>query len=140
MYGKQHGDPAKTWDIENWDEARGRVRELLRMVASGEARTRMRGGSGLISYGEISERIPEVGAPHGRGLATILGEISRTEFREGRPPLSAVACYQEGDSAGPGFFSMGRTSGMTNPGETELEFWVRRVGECHEYWKVNARA
>jgi hypothetical protein len=71
-------------------------------------------------------------------LSLLLWEIVEHEHNNNRPMLTAIVVHRGNDNnPGEGFFSaatkIGKFDGSRDP-ITRLEFWVRQVGEVHEYW------
>jgi hypothetical protein len=63
----------------------------------------------------------------------ILSEISIHEHRQGRPLLSAVVLYGQGDEMHPAFFRLARELGVNRSGD-DLEFFIDELRRVHEYW------
>jgi hypothetical protein len=97
-----------------------RVREELEQVA----RTRE-----VITYGQLGGRIGiDLDDPAARTvLSSILGEISETEVKAGRPMLSAIVVQNENQAPGQGFFALGQLLGQVQPGEDADVFAFRQM-------------
>jgi len=63
----------------------------------------------------------------------ILAEISTHEHQQGRPLLSAVVLYGQGEEMRPAFFRLARELGV-NRGSDDLEFFIEELRRVHEYW------
>ena len=71
-------------------------------------------------------------------ISALLGQILEHEVANGRPLLTAIVVHRGNDNnPGEGFFSaatqLGKFNGSLEP-MARLEFWVRQVGEVHQYW------
>jgi len=74
-------------------------------------------------------------------MASLLWEIVQHERENDRPMLTAIVVHRGADNnPGEGFFSaamkIGKFDGSRDPIE-RLEFWVRQVGEVHQYWAAH---
>lgn len=97
----------------------------------------------LITYGELSN---QMGGP-GRGyIAEILEQICITEYKEGRPKLSAVVVRSDTQMVSGGFFSLPSTpeevkratpERWQNPrlSEADRQYWQRQLQEVYRYWR-----
>ena len=63
----------------------------------------------------------------------ILSEISAYEHQHGRPLLSAVVLYGQGEELHPAFFQLARDLGLNQNGD-DLEFFINELRRVHEYW------
>src|SRR5437879_6401957 len=63
----------------------------------------------------------------------LLAEISTHEHQQGRPLLSAVVLYGQGEEMHPGFFRLARELGLNQSGD-DLKFFIEELRRVHEYW------
>lgn len=75
--------------------------------------------------------------PADRGIiGSILGEISRYEYENKRPLLSAIVLSKSGEE-GDGFYKMCEQFGITGDWrklKREETFAVAEIKKCHEFW------
>jgi len=93
---------------------------------------------GTVTYQELAHVVglPLQGNYMGKRLGEILGAISKNEFNNRRPMLSAVAVKTSG-TPGDGFFTLAREFGLldiTDP-EAQEAFWEAQKRQCYEIWK-----
>ena len=63
----------------------------------------------------------------------MLSEISTYEHQHGRPLLSAVVLYGQGEEMHPAFFQLARELGV-NRSEDDLQFFIEELRRVHQYW------
>jgi|SRR5579862_2447518 len=66
-------------------------------------------------------------------LDELLAEISIHEHEHGRPLLSAVVLYGQGEEMHPAFFQLARELGL-NQTNDDLQFFIEELRRVHEYW------
>ena len=64
----------------------------------------------------------------------ILGNISKEEIMEGRPPLSALVIRRDKYECGNGFYELMREIKFTKQGESDEDALKRAWEECWDYW------
>jgi len=95
----------------------------------------------LITYGEIAPlaQLDMTLVRDRKEIGRLLGEISTYEHSHGRPLLSAIVVWKDGDrcgsSPGPGFFQLRRELGL-RPEEVDLTFWMRELKEMFRLVKL----
>jgi hypothetical protein len=113
-------------------------RELLR--AAGERRT--------VTYGLLMRRFRiSRGAPGGKGIAGVIGEIDRHEARNGAPGFAAIVVRKDTGFPGGGFFTWeGLPSGLRRPkregsnprlSDAERRYVRNLQEEIWSYYKTN---
>jgi hypothetical protein len=112
-------------------DIRGTVYERLKQAARANA---------PVTYGEIAALI---GLDTSRGdhrdqIAELLGEISESEHKLGRPMLSVVAVHSEQGAPtgtpGKGFFTLAKRLGLQR-NEDDVTFFIRELARAHAAWK-----
>jgi len=95
---------------------------------------------GLVTYQEIAKLLgmPLTGQNMGRTIGTLVGDISRNEFNNGRPMLSAIVVGVSG-FPGKGFYGLAEELGLSfedTPEGREI-FWQEEREKVYEAWKVD---
>ncbi|MBI2667639.1 hypothetical protein HYX17_02605 [Candidatus Woesearchaeota archaeon] len=70
-------------------------------------------------------------------IAHILGDISKEEYKNGRPLLSTVVVMKGSHPPSPayGFFTLWEELGLRNKGESREIFFARELRKVFDYWK-----
>jgi len=112
-------------------DIRGTVYERLKQAARANI---------PVTYGEIAALIglDMSRVDHRDQIADLLGEISESEHKLGRPMLSVVAVHSEqGEPAGipgKGFFKLAKQLGLQR-NEDDVTFFVREFARAHATWR-----
>ena len=96
----------------------------------------------LINYGEIAPMAGlnmESQADRNK-IGEILGEISSSEHKNGRPMLSAVVVLAGVGYPGEGFYHLAHDLGLHHGhGDlADMEFFVQEVKKVHQYWQAHS--
>ena len=79
----------------------------------------------LLNLGKIDDR---------NKLSEMLGEISKSELAEERPPISVLVVLKGTVTPSYGFFNYMDELGERQPNETDEELRNRLMNWSHEYW------
>lgn len=115
--------------LNAWEHAREEIRQLLiRTARSG----------GFITYTDLCKQISAIQIePHEHALRILLGGVSTEEHEDGRPLLTALIIYKNGEFApGTGFFNLAESLGY-EVGNTDLyrdRFWLDQLRQLRETW------
>jgi hypothetical protein len=103
----------------------------MRSILVGRAKLR-----GMIPYSELVEQIRTIKlAPESYALASMLGEISTEEDKQGRGMLTVIVVHKHGDMhPGPGLFELAKRLGRDT--SDILKCWVDELRQVHAYWSV----
>lgn len=67
-------------------------------------------------------------------ISDYLNQISRREYLDGRPLLSAVVTRKGENRPGKGFFDLARELGLHNK-RSDDRYWARELGRVHQHWR-----
>ena len=113
------------YPFSQWDAARDEVREILIRTA----------GAGTdLTYTDLCRQISAIRIePHDYALPHLLGEVLREEHEAGRPLLTVLVVYKDGDKMpGPGFFALAEELGYDC--SDRLRFWIEHLNLVHAFW------
>ena len=91
---------------------------------------------GITRYSDVAPLANlDMDSPEDRNrIADILDEISRCEYADGKPLLSAVVIRKDTNIPGRGFFELAKS--LRLPGvDDDVLFWVKEVQRVHDYWR-----
>ena len=101
-------------------------KELVRLAKTGDATTNYSTIAPLVKL-DISR------ADDRDEIGHLLGEISRFEHEAGRPLLSALVMYKDGDKPGRGFFELAKELGLYD-GKNDDAFFSEELTKVFKYW------
>lgn len=92
----------------------------------------------FVSYGDLAKDcglgLDLYNPLHRNQLSQILGEVSTQELKMGRPLLSSIAVYKDGDH-GDGFYKLCEKLGLGKASSLHSALFGFEEGtRCHEYW------
>jgi hypothetical protein len=110
-----------------------RVRKELEQAATGRT---------VVTYGQLGSRVGvDLDDPAARTvLSSVLGEISDTEVKNGRPMLSVLVVQSESQVPGPGFFALGQLLSQVHDGEDQDTFAFRQMRTVWDQYASSADA
>ena len=90
----------------------------------------------ITAYSDIAPLVGlDMGKPDDRNrIAEILGEISRREYGQGHPMLSAVVVHKANNIPGQGFFTLARELGLYR-GNDDLRFFTNELNRVYDFWR-----
>jgi len=94
-----------------------------------------------ITYTELNDEcnlgIKFEGDAGRKEIGIILGDISKREFQNNRPLISAVVVSKNSHPPKPsdGFYNLARELGLLKRGEKEEIFYSKELTKVFEYWK-----
>lgn len=100
----------------------------------------------LKTYTELAERVDAIPWPEGAHthegsqIGWLLGQVSTTEWLEGRPLISAIVVGADTREPSHGFYELAVQLGELKAGvspERKHEYWAAEVGRCFAEWGHN---
>ncbi len=106
------------------EDTRAVYEEILRVARS----------RGITYYSDVAPKAGlNMDSPADRKhISRILGDISTTEHKGGRPLLSAVVILRERNIPGKGFFSLAQELGLYHGGN-DVQYWTQELQRVYDW-------
>lgn len=113
------------FESEVWEESRSEITRILKRQARARA---------VIPYSEVTRQLTVIRfTPDDHRFHAMLGDVSRHEFKCGRPLLSVVVVHKSGDmQPGPGFFELAKS--LDFEFDDIEKFWIQELKRAWKHW------